>query len=152
MLQYLDPYQYLHVYLRVSHTKNNHNTLGNVRHSKSRDNNFSCRLGRQHAAPSAAMGGRCAARCGRLWRCRRRVTLLGHHTGQMTLQVRRIHNKNEYTSEYTHLKRVYTSKAAHSLSANYELTNTYPTLGVSQNKLNSAGSYTKSDKASCASV
>ena len=32
--------QYLHVYLRVSHTKNNHNTLGNVRHLKSRDNNF----------------------------------------------------------------------------------------------------------------
>ena len=35
MLQYLDPYQYLHVYL---HTKNNHNTLENVRHLKSRNN------------------------------------------------------------------------------------------------------------------
>ena len=55
MLQYLDPYQYLHVYLRVSHTKNNYNTLGNVHHSKSRDNNFklppraaTCRSKRRH--------------------------------------------------------------------------------------------------------
>ena len=41
---------------------------------------LSCRLGRKHAAPSAAMGGRFAAPGGRLWRCRRRVTLLGHHS------------------------------------------------------------------------
>ena len=57
MLQYLDPYQYLHVYLRVSYTKNN-NTLGNVRHSKSRDNNFKLppraatfRFKRRHGRP-----------------------------------------------------------------------------------------------------
>ena len=62
MLQYLDPYQYLHVYLRVSHTKNNHNTLGNVRHSKSRDNNFklppraaTCRSKRRHGRPPMAV-------------------------------------------------------------------------------------------------
>ena len=59
-----------------------------------------------------------------------------------------------------YLKRVYTSKVLHTLSANYELTNTHPTLDGSQNELanvscpdlNSAGPYTANDKASCASV
>ena len=59
MLQYLDPYQYLHVYLHIT---NNHNTLENVRHLKSRDNNFKLppraatfRSKRHHGRPPMAV-------------------------------------------------------------------------------------------------